>query len=69
VIRESDLSYSFELLRLDRFFSSFILVIKLNCNRGKRHQLCGDPCGDFVSRLIEKRSSFGLSDRLREGKG
>jgi hypothetical protein len=42
---------------------------QLNCNRGKRHQLCGGPCGDFVSRLIEKRSSLGLSDRLREGKG
>jgi hypothetical protein len=31
--------------------------------------LCGDPCGDLVSRLIEKRSSLGLGDRLREGKG
>jgi hypothetical protein len=69
VIRESDLSCSFELLRLDCFFSSFILVIKLNCNQGKRHQLCGGPCGNFVFRLIEKRSSLGLSDRLREGKG
>jgi hypothetical protein len=26
-------------------------------------------CGDLVSRLIEKRSSLGLGDRLREGKG
>jgi hypothetical protein len=69
VIRESDLSCSFELLRLDCFFSSFILVIKLNCNQGKRHQLCGGPCGNFVFRLSEKRSSLGLSDRLREGKG
>jgi hypothetical protein len=42
---------------------------QLNCNQGKRHQLCGGPCWDFVSRLIEKRSSLGLSDRLREGKG
>jgi hypothetical protein len=42
---------------------------QLNCNQGKRHQLCGGPCGDLVSRLIEKRSSLGLSDRLREGKG
>jgi hypothetical protein len=41
----------------------------LNCNRGKRHQLYGGPCGDLVSRVIEKRSSLGLSDRLREGKG
>jgi hypothetical protein len=44
-------------------------VIKLNCNQGKRHQLCGGPCGNFVFRLIEKRSSLGLSDRLREEKG
>jgi hypothetical protein len=27
------------------------------------------PYGDLVSRLIEKRSSLGLGDRLREGKG
>jgi hypothetical protein len=31
--------------------------------------MCGGPCEDLVSRLIEKRSSLGLSDRLREGKG
>jgi hypothetical protein len=42
---------------------------KNNCNRGKRHQLCGGPCGNFLFRLIEKRSLLGLSDRLREGKG
>jgi hypothetical protein len=42
---------------------------QLNCNQGKRHQLFGGPCGDLVSRLIEKRSSLGLGDRLREGKG
>jgi hypothetical protein len=40
-----------------------------HCNQSKRHQLCGGPCGDLVSRLIEKRSSLGLGDRLREGKG
>jgi hypothetical protein len=44
-------------------------VIKLNCNQGKRHQLCGGPYGNFVFRLIEKRSSLGPRDRLREGKG
>jgi hypothetical protein len=50
----------------------FFLILsrdQLNCNQGKRHQLCGGPCGDLVSRVIEKRSSLGLSDRLREGKG
>jgi hypothetical protein len=50
-------------------FFLILLVIILNCNQGKRHQLCGGPCGNFVFRLIEKRSSLGLSDRLREGKG
>jgi hypothetical protein len=40
-----------------------------HCNQSKRHQLFGGPCGDLVSRLIEKRSSLGLGDRLREGKG
>jgi hypothetical protein len=42
---------------------------QVHCNQSKRHQLCGGPCGDLVSRLIEKRSSLGLGDRLREGKG
>jgi hypothetical protein len=59
---------SFELLPFGfLLFLSHSLVINLNCNQGKRHQLCGGPCGNFVFRLIEKRSSLGLSDRLREG--
>jgi hypothetical protein len=45
------------------------ILSQLNCNQDKRHQLCGGPYGDLVSRLIEKRSSLGLSDRLREGNG
>jgi hypothetical protein len=28
-----------------------------HCNQSKGHQLSGGPCGDLVSRLIEKRSS------------
>jgi hypothetical protein len=48
------------------FLYSYFQVL---CNQSKRHQLCGGPCGDGVSQLIEKRSSLGLSDRLREGKG
>jgi hypothetical protein len=31
--------------------------------------LCGDPCGNFVFQVIEKKSSLGPRDRLREGKG
>jgi hypothetical protein len=50
-------------------FFLILLVIKLNCNQGKRHQLCGGPCGNVVFRFIEKRSSLGLGDRFREGKG
>jgi hypothetical protein len=49
---------------------SFILSCEqLNCNQGKRHQLCCGPCGEVCFRLIEKRSSLGPRDRLREGKG
>jgi hypothetical protein len=32
-------------------------------------ELCGDPCGVLVTRVIKKKHSIGLSDRLREGKG
>jgi hypothetical protein len=32
-------------------------------------ELCGDPCGVLVTRVIEKKHSTSLSDRLREGKG
>jgi hypothetical protein len=46
-------------------FFLILLAIKLICKRGKRHQLCGGPCGNFVFQLIEKRSSLGLGDRLR----
>jgi hypothetical protein len=51
---------------LGLLFFFLLSCFQLNYNQGKRHQLCGGPCGDLVSRLIEKRSSLGLSDRLRE---
>jgi hypothetical protein len=31
--------------------------------------LCGDPCEVLVTRVIKKKHSTGLGDRLREGKG
>jgi hypothetical protein len=34
-----------------------------------RDQSCGGPCGNFVFQVIEKKSSLGPRDRLREGKG
>jgi hypothetical protein len=69
VTRESDICVHLSSCAWIASFLSHSSCDQLNCNRGKRHQLCGGPCGNFVFRLIEKRSSFGLSDRLREGKG
>jgi hypothetical protein len=71
VTSESDLSCSFELLRLDFFLlsHSFLRSI-LTCNRGKRHQLCGGPCGEVLFPVdLRRESSLGLRDRLREGRG
>jgi hypothetical protein len=42
---------------------------QLTCNQSKRRQVVVVFVVDLVSRLIEKRSSLGLGDRLREGKG
>jgi hypothetical protein len=69
VTRESDICVLLSSCAWIASFLSHSSCDQLNCNRGKRHQLCGGPCGNFVFRLIEKRSSLGLSDRLREGKG
>jgi hypothetical protein len=71
VTSERDLSCSFELLRLDCFLlpHSFLRSI-LTCNRGKRHQLCGGPCGEVLFPVdLRRESSLGPRDRLREGKG
>ena len=69
VTRESDICVHLSSCTWIASFLSHYSCDQLNCNQGKRHQLCGGPCGDFVSRLIEKRSSLGLSDHLREEKG
>jgi hypothetical protein len=70
VIRESDLLCSFELLRLDRFFSfSFFLAINSIVTKARDTNCVVVLAGKFGSRLIEKRSSLGPRDRLREGKG
>jgi hypothetical protein len=53
-------------LGLPFFFShSYSQVL---CKRGKRHQVCGGPCGVLVTREIKEEGSLDLSDRLREGK-
>jgi hypothetical protein len=55
------------LLGLAFFFSfSYSQVL---CKQGKRHQVCGGPCGVLVTRDIKEEGSLGLSHRLREGKG
>jgi hypothetical protein len=54
--------------RLDRFYSSSILVLKqLVINQ--ETPSCGGPCKGLSDPLIKEKSSLGLGDRLREGKG
>jgi hypothetical protein len=48
---------------------SFHSYSQVLCKRGKRHHVCGGPCGVLVTREIKIEGSLGLSDRLREGKG
>jgi hypothetical protein len=69
VTRESDICVHLSSCAWIASFLSHSSCDQLDCNRGKRHQLCGGPCGNFVFHLIEKRSSLDLGDRLREGKG
>ena len=42
---------------------------QLNCNQGKRHQLCGGPCGEVCSRLIEKKKLTRSKGPFERGKG
>jgi hypothetical protein len=56
-------------LRLDCFSSSFFLDSNSIITKERDTNCVVVLVGDLVSRLIEKRSSLGLSDRLREGKG
>jgi hypothetical protein len=56
-------------LSLGLAFFLFHSYSQVLCKRGKRHQLCGGPCGVLVTREIKEEGSLGLSDRLREGKG
>jgi hypothetical protein len=53
---------------LDCFFCFFSFVINLIVTEA-RDTNCVVVLAGTLSRLIEKRSSHGLSDRLREGKG
>jgi hypothetical protein len=53
---------------LDCFFLSFFLVINSIVTKARDTNCVVILAGTFVFRLIEKRSSLGPSDRLREGK-
>jgi hypothetical protein len=66
VLSERDLLCSFELGLLLSFTLS---CEQLNCNRGKRHQLCGGPCGEICSRLIEKKKLTRSEGPFERGKG
>jgi hypothetical protein len=66
-VREILCSFELLLLGLPFFFSfSYSQVL---CKQGKRHQVCGGPCGVLVTREIKEEDSLGPSDRLTEGKG
>jgi hypothetical protein len=60
---------SFELLRLDCFSSSSILVFNSLVIKTRDTKIVVVLVVDLVSHLIEEKGSLGLSDRLREGKG
>jgi hypothetical protein len=57
------------LLLLLGLLSSHSKLLKCFLKQARDTYLCGDPCGVLVTRVIKKKHSIGLSDRLREGKG
>jgi hypothetical protein len=66
---EREILCSFELLLLGLPFFFSHSYSRVLCKQGKRHQVCGGPCGVLVTREIKEEGSLSLSDRLREGKG
>jgi hypothetical protein len=66
VISERDLLCSLELLRLDCFLLSFFLANNSIGTKARDTNCVVILAGKFCSRLIEKRSSLGPRDRLRE---
>jgi hypothetical protein len=59
----------FRALALGLLLSIVLTCEQLNCNRGKRHQLCGGPCGEVCSRLIEKKKLTRSERPFERGKG
>jgi hypothetical protein len=60
---------SFLLLLLGLVSSSHSNLLKCFIKLARDTYLCGDPCGVLVTRVIKKKHSTDLSDRLRDGKG
>jgi hypothetical protein len=54
---------------LQSCFSFNLSCDQLNFNQGKRHQLCGGPCGEVCSRLIEKKKLTRSEGPFERGKG
>jgi hypothetical protein len=60
----------FRALALGLLSSLILSCDQLNCNQGKRHQLCGGPCGEVLFPVdLRRESSPGPRDHLREGRG
>jgi hypothetical protein len=57
------------LLLLGLVSSSQSKLLECFVKQARETYFCGDPCGVLVTRVIKKKHSTGLSDRLREGKG
>jgi AAA+ ATPase superfamily predicted ATPase len=57
------------LLLLGLISSSHSKLLKCFVKQATDTYLCGDPYGVLVTRVIKKKHSTGLSDRLRDGKG
>jgi hypothetical protein len=57
------------LLLLGLLSSSHSNLSKCFVKLARDTYLCGDPCSVLVTRVIKKKHSTGLSDRLREVKG
>jgi hypothetical protein len=57
------------LLLLELLSSSHSNYSKCFVKLARDTELCGDPCDVLVTRVINKKHSTGLSDRLRERNG
>jgi hypothetical protein len=62
-------SFLFEFLSLVSLFFFLHSCSQATCNQSKRHQVVVVLVRGLSDPLIKEKSSLGLGDRLREGKG